>query len=385
MIMKDSDELSPETLTAHGAYAGDAATGGVVPPIQPSSTFSRDENYNLTVENHGYARDKNPTFGHAESLLAKLEGGAEAITFSSGMAAAVAVFQALKPGDHVVAPKVMYWGLRHWLLEFSETWGIDVDLFDASEDGALQAAIRPGRTRLVWIETPCNPTWDLIDIAEAANIAHEAGALLAVDSTVATPVLTRPIALGADIVFHSATKYLNGHSDIVAGALVGARQDDLWARIRKNREHGGAILGTFESWLLLRGMRTLFLRVRQASDNALAVARHFDTHPKVARVLYPGLQSHPGHEIARRQMNGGFGGMLSMQIDGGESKALQAAGNCRLFVRATSLGGVESLIEHRATSEGPTSPIPRDLLRLSVGIEKPEDLIADIDQALAAI
>ncbi len=383
--MKNSDDLSPETLTAHGAYSGDVATGGVVPPIQPSSTFARDEDYNLTVENHGYARDKNPTFGHAEALLAKLEGGADAMTFSSGMAAAVAVFQALRPGDHVVAPKVMYWGLRHWMLEFSEAWGIEVDLFDATEEGTLANAIRPGQTRLVWIETPCNPTWDLIDIAAAAKVTHDAGAVLAVDSTVATPVLTQPIALGADIVFHSATKYLNGHSDIVAGALVTAKTDDFWARVRKNREHGGAILGTFEAWLLLRGMRTLFLRVRQASDNALAVARHFDTHPKVDRVLYPGLQSHPGHEIARRQMSGGFSGMLSMQIAGGESKALQTAQNCCLLVRATSLGGVESLIEHRATSEGPTSPIPRDLLRLSIGIEKPEDLIADLDQALAAI
>lgn len=375
-------DVTPSTLAAHGGYSGDAQTGGVVPPLQPSSTFERDENYALTVDGQGYSRDKNPTNLHAETLLARLEGGKDALTFSSGMAAAVGVFQALRPGDHVVAPKVMYWGLRNWLVHFAEDWGLGLDFFDTTDPDSLAACLKPGKTRLVWIETPCNPTWDVIDIAAAAEAAHGAGALLAVDSTVATPVHTRPLSLGADIVFHSATKYLNGHSDVIAGALVTAEDSAFWQSIRANREHGGAILGAFEAWMLLRGMRTLYVRVNRSSDSALAIARHLNGHEKVEEVLYPGLQNHPGHEIARRQMEGGFGGMLSLRIKGGADAALQTALNCRLLVRATSLGGTESLIEHRASIEGPDSPIPKDMVRISIGIEDPADLIADLDQAL---
>jgi cystathionine gamma-synthase len=235
----------------------------------------------------------------------------------------------------------------------------------------------------VWIETPCNPTWDVIDIAAAAEAAHGAGALLAVDSTVATPVLTRPIELGADLVFHSATKYLNGHGDVLAGVLVTARRDQFWERLHDQRHRAGGVLGAFEAWLLQRGLRTLYLRVGRASDNALAIARHFEGHPKLVAVLYPGLASHPGHGIAQRQMSGGFGGMLSLRLRGGAETALGVAKAVRLFVRATSLGGVESLIEHRASIEGPDSPVPPDLLRLSIGIEDAGDLIADLEQALA--
>jgi cystathionine gamma-synthase len=312
----------------------------------------------------------------------KSEGAADALLFSSGMAAAVTVIQCLGPGDHVVIPRVMYWGLRNWMLEFCTHWGIELDQFDASDPDDLARKVRTGATRLVWIETPCNPTWDIVDIEAAAAVAHAAGARLVVDSTVATPVLTQPLSLGADIVMHSATKYLNGHGDVVAGALVTARTDEFWKRVRLMRAEGGAILGSFEAWLLQRGMRTLFLRVRHACRSAMTIARHFESHSALERVLYPGLPSHPGHEIAARQMHGGFGGMLSLLVKGDEAAALEVAGKCEVFVRATSLGGVESLIEHRYSIEGPSSPIPRNLLRLSVGAESVEDLIDDLQQAL---
>jgi cystathionine gamma-synthase len=269
-------------------------------------------------------------------------------------------------------------------VQFCRDWGLALDLVEASDPEAIEAAVRP-ETALIWIETPCNPTWDVIDIASAADIAHEAGALLAVDSTVATPVHTRPLELGADLVFHAATKSLNGHSDIVAGALVTDDPEaEIWQRIRANRANVGAILGSFEAWLLLRGMRTLYLRVPRASQNAMTLAQHFDGHPKVKQVLYPGLEGHPGHGIAAMQMQDGFGAMLSLRINGGRKSALKVLGACKRFVRATSLGGVESLIEHRATIEGADSPVPDDLLRLSVGIEHDQDLIADLEQALEA-
>lgn len=372
----------PETRIARGAHVPDPATGEVAPALHPSTTFERDPAYRLLVADHSYARDQNPTFLPAERMLADLEGAAEALLFSSGMAAAMAVVQALRPGDRIVAPAVMYWGLRQWLGRFCTTWGLELALFDTADPEDLARQIRAAPTRLVWLETPCNPTWDVVDIARAGELAREAGALLAVDSTAATPVLTRPLSLGADLVMHSATKYLNGHGDVVAGALATARLDDVWQRIRDQRASGGAIPGTFDAWLLQRGMRTLFLRVRRASESALRIAEHFRGDPRVSRVLYPGLPEHPGHAVAQRQMLGGFGGMLSLRVAGGAEAALAAAGRCRTFLRATSLGGVESLIEHRATIEGPTSPIPDDLLRLSVGIEAVDDLIADLDQAL---
>jgi cystathionine gamma-synthase len=245
--------------------------------------------------------------------------------------------------------------------------------------------VQPGRTKLIWIETPANPDWGVTDIAGVAAIARRAGAKLAVDNTVPTPVLTRPLALGADFVMHSATKYLNGHTDLLAGALVAARQDDHWQRILALRGSGGAVLGAFEAWLLLRGMRTLFVRVRHASVSALEIARHFDGHPKLVEVLYPGLERHPGHAVAARQMEGGFGAMLSLRVKGGAEGALKVAARCHLWVRATSLGGTESLLEHRASVEGPSSPVQKDLLRLSVGLEEPGDLIEDLEQALQAL
>ena len=376
-------DLAPETYTAQGMHRPDPVTGNLIPAVQPSTTFARDENYKLIAEGHGYARDENPSFLTAERLLAELEGGAEGLLFSSGMSAASTIVQSLRPGDHVVIPKVMYWGLRNWMVDFCTRWGIDLEQYDLSDPDDLASTVRAGQTALVWIETPCNPTWDVIDIETAAEVAHGAGARLAVDSTVSTPVLTRPIEFGADIVMHSATKYLNGHGDVVAGALVTAAKDDFWGEVRKARAEGGAILGSFEAWLLQRGMRTLFLRVGRACQSALAIAQHFEDHPGLESVLYPGLESHPGHETAKKQMLGGFGGMLSLKVKGGEKGALGLVKKCQVFVRATSLGGVESLIEHRYSIEGASSPIPKDLVRLSIGIEHVDDLIADLEQALA--
>jgi cystathionine gamma-synthase len=378
----DRAELDIATRVAQALGVIDQATGALVPPVHSSTTYVRDRDYKLPGA-WSYGRPDNPTVEAAEAVLASIEGGAGAMLFASGTAAFTSVFQALKPGDHVVAPREMYWALRKWLLELLQPWGVAVELVDMTDLRAVAAAMRPGRTRVVWIETPANPTWQVTDIAAVADIAHRAGAVLGVDSTAATPVLTRPIEHGADIVMHSATKYLNGHSDVLAGALIAARDDALWQRVSRLRWANGGVLGGFEAWLLLRGLRTLVLRVRQASRSAQAIAEHCLGHPAVAHVLYPGLGNDPGHAIARRQMSGGFGGMLSLRVRGGGEAALAVAGRLQLFARATSLGGVESLVEHRATIEGPDSPVPADLLRLSVGIEAVGDLIADLDRALA--
>ncbi len=378
----DPRRVKPESIAAQALGWVDEHTRAVTPPIHLSSTFVRDPD-NQYRSGRVYARADNPAFDQAEAVLCQLEQGAAALLFASGMAAATAVFQALAPGDHVLAPKVMYWSLRHWLLGFASHWGLQVELVDMESPAAVQAAIRPGQTRLVWVETPANPLWTVTDIAATAAIAHAAGARLAVDSTVATPVLTQPLALGADIVMHAATKYLGGHSDLIAGALVTRQADDFWQRIRSVRAQGGGTLGSFEAWLLLRGMRTLFLRVRQASASARHIAEHFAVHPQVAAVLYPGLPGGAGHAVAARQMAGGFGGMLSIRVKGGEAAAIATAAQVALWKRATSLGGTESLIEHRASVEGAGTPAPADLLRLSVGLEDADDLIADLTQTLA--
>ncbi|WIM11410.1 aminotransferase class I/II-fold pyridoxal phosphate-dependent enzyme [Enhydrobacter sp.] len=378
--MKDKG-FSGASLAAQAMGWIDPVTRAVVPPIHMASTYQRDED-NGYSSGRIYARADNPTFDQVEATLAALEGGTKALVFSSGMSAASACFLALAPGDHVVVPKVMYWALRNWLATFATHWGLKVDFVDAARTDAIASAVKPGATRLVWLETPANPTWTVSDIAAVARIAHAAGASLAVDSTVATPVLTRPIELGADIVMHSATKYLNGHSDIIAGALIGARDDAHWAKLRGIRSQLGTILGQTEAWLLMRGMRTLFPRVQWACRSAQSLAERFAAHPMVAEVLYPGLSSFAGHDIAARQMKGGFGGMLSVRTKGGERAAIATAARVELWKRATSLGGVESLIEHRASIEGPGTPCPPDLLRLSVGVEDSDDLYADLDQAL---
>lgn len=380
--------VKPASIAAQALGWVDATTRAIAPPIHTSTTFVRDAD-NQYRSGRIYARDHNPTFEQAEAVLTALEGGHASLLFASGMAAATAVFQSLAPGDHVLAPKVMYWSLRNWLLTFATNWGLQVEFIDMTDPDAVQQLVRPGRTRLVWIETPANPLWSTTDIAATCAIAHSAGADVAVDSTAASPVLTRPLELGADIVMHSATKYLNGHSDVIAGTLTARANSQLWERIRSVRAQIGGVLGPFEAWLLTRGMRTLFPRVRTACASAQVIAEHFSRHPRILEVLYPGLPSFKGHAVASRQMRGGFGGMLSIRVRGkddtaasGEAAAIATAARVELWKRATSLGGVESLVEHRASVEGAGTPVPADLLRLSVGIEDTGDLIADLESAL---
>jgi cystathionine gamma-synthase len=376
-----SNNSSPETLCAQAMGWIDETTKAIVQPVHLSTTYLRDED-NEYRSGRSYVREDNPTWDQAEALITRLENGAATLLFSAGMAAATAPFLALRPGDHVIVPEVMYWGLRKWLLGPLTEWGIKVDLVDMTNLDRVQAAVRPGKTKIIWAETPSNPMWQVFDLKALAEIAHGAGARLGVDSTCATPILTQPITLGADLVMHAATKYLNGHSDVLAGSLTTARQDEFWQRIYGVRTSCGAVLGSFEAWLLVRGMRTLPLRVKQCGANALYLAEQLERHPGVEQVLYPGLPSHPQHALAKRQMQGGFGGMLSIRVKGGEAAAVRCAARVKLWKRATSLGGVESLIEHRASIEGPSTPVPRDLLRLSAGIESAEELLADLAQAL---
>ena len=388
----DGQEVSPETLAAQGLGEADPVSGGLAPVINLSTNYEQQPDGSYR-QGRVYTRADNPTSEHVEQLLAALEGGGlgggargdgpcACALFGSGMAAATAVFQSLLPGDHVLVSRVLYWGVRKWLAEFALTWGLDVEFTDTADLDAVAAAIRPGRTRLLWVETPANPMWEITDLAAVCDLAHAAGVRVAVDNTVATPVLTRPFEFGADLVVHSASKYLNGHGDVLAGAVLAARRDPFWERIRSWRRNAGAMPGAFEAWLLQRGMRTLFLRVHRASQTALDIAVRFQRHPALTTVLYPGLPDHPGHEIAARQMHGGFGGMLSIRMAGGAGAARDVLAAVQVFKRATSLGGVESLIEHRRGSEGPSSPVPDDLLRLSIGIEAPGDLIADLEAAL---
>ncbi len=376
-------KISPETLAARGGLVADGAVHPVVPVIAPGTTYLRDENYQLAEGRSSYIRGAAPGELPAEHLLAELEQGSAAALFASGTAAAAAIIQALKPGDRILAPRVMYWGLRNWMLDFCERWGMQLDFYE--DTASLIERARSAPVQMLWLETPSNPLWGVVDVRQAVTVAREVGAWVVVDSTVATPVLSQPLSLGADIVFHSATKYLNGHSDVIAGAVVTATDSSLWQNTVENRTQAGAVLGAFEAWLLLRGMRTLFPRVRQASQSALTIAQALEGDNRITEVMYPGLPSHPAHAIASRQMHGGFGGMLSVRVRGGAQAALRVAGGCQVFLRATSLGGVESLIEHRHTIEGADSPIPDDLLRLSIGLESVEDLLADLNQALAVL
>ena len=376
-----NDKHSNETILAHGLDHMDDQHLGIIPGIFPSTTYERAAD-NSYPNGKIYTRDHNPNYEQPEQVLAALEKGEDAMLFSSGMSAAISVVMALKPGDHVITTQIMYWSLRNWLQNFAADWGIETTFVENGNIDAVKAAVRPGQTKLLWLETPANPTWEMEDIAAWAHIAKDCGARLAVDNTVATPLLCNPLELGADIVMHSATKYLNGHSDVLAGALICKTKDAHWDKIRGIRASGGAVLGPFEAWLLMRGMRTLSVRVKQASSNALAFAQQMEKHPNVEAVLYPGLAGFKGHELAKRQMSGGFGGMLSVRIKGGAQAAIDVAARLKLIKRATSLGGVESLVEHRASVEGKGTLCPDDLLRLSIGIESVDDLIADFIQAL---
>ena len=377
----DPTSLSPATRAAQALRHIDPVTGAVTPGIELASTFARDENYQAR-QSYIYARDGGPTVVHAEAVLADLDGASRSFLFASGLAALAALFETLRPGDHVVAQRIMYHGGLSWLRRKAERHGIELSLFDPADQSTLAPLVRPGKTKIVWIETPCNPTWDVIDIEAAAKVAHDAGAILAADCTPAPPCTLQALKLGADVVFHSATKYLGGHSDLTAGVLS-LRDDTLAEELQTIRTLLGSALGGFEAWLLIRGMRTLFVRYERASANAMRLAQHFEGHPKLDAVLYPGLPSHPGHPVAAAQMTGGFGGMMSIRVKGGYEAANLVARSTQVFVPATSLGGVESLIEHRKPVEGPQSEVPDDLLRISVGIEDVEDLIGDLEGALA--
>ncbi|MEX2134971.1 MAG: PLP-dependent transferase [Acidimicrobiia bacterium] len=372
-------DRSVESDVVQGGHSLDP-DGGVVPPIQPSTTFARDSGYEL-ASGYLYSRHGAPNHRAVERLAAGLDNGADARVFASGLAAFTALVETVPPGAAVVAPEVMYHGGQLWLRRLHEAGRIVLFVFDQSKPGTMEDTIGRASPDLVWIETPVNPTWDVIDIHAAARAAHRAEAVLAVDATV-SPLTTRPIDLGADYAFHSATKFYNGHADLLGGVLVTAEENDRWDQVNWIRTHTGAVMGAFEAWLLLRGLKTLYLRVDRASESAMAIASHFEGHPSVETVLYPGLESHPGHEMAKAQMDRGFGAMLSILVKGGFEAAHRVATSTKLFIPATSLGGVESLIEHRAVLEPPESVVPNNLLRLSIGIEPVAELIADLEQAL---
>lgn len=377
----DAKDMKPATLAAQAGGVIDVQSGGVVPPIQPSTTFARDRDYAPLNADNIYARDNNDVARQAEAVLAQLEGGTEALLFPSGMAAIAALFRTVPNGGRVVVQSGIYWGTTKWIRDFCERRQIEMTEVEASDIAQLQEACAQAPAQIVWIETPSNPWLRIVDVEAAAEAAHQTGALLVVDSTAATPILSKPFALGADIVMHSTTKAINGHSDVLSGVLVAKETGPVWDEIATDRASAGAVLGPFEAWLLLRGMRTLPLRVNQMCSNAMKVAAFLYDHPQVEDVLYPGLPSHAGHELACKQMKGGFGFLMSFLVKDGREDALKVAGRLNLFHRATSLGGVESLVEHRYTIE-PHTGIPENLLRISIGIEDADDLIADLAQAL---
>jgi cystathionine gamma-synthase len=370
-----------QTRVAQALHYVEQETGAVIPAIQPVATYARDEDYAIR-QPYWYRRDGSQATAQAEAVITELEGADATLLFSSGMSACTAVIEHLPAGAHVVIPKVMYHGVLQQMRHYEAKGRLAVSDYTAGDLAALAAAIRPGETRLVWVETPNNPNWEVTDIQAAADLAHTAGARLIADCTATPPCITRALDFGADISFHSATKYLNGHSDVTAGALSvrdsGPFLDDV-VQIRKLQ---GTVLQSFDAWLLIRGMRTLFLRVEKCCENAMAIARHFDGHEHVEQVLYPGLASDPGHALASRQTSGKFGGMLSIIVRGAEQTAIDVARSCEVFYPATSLGGVESLIEHRKTVSGEGFPVHERLLRLSIGIEEADDLIDDLEQAL---
>jgi cystathionine gamma-synthase len=369
-----------ETLAVHAGRSVDPATGAVMTPIHLSTTFERRPDGSYT-DGYVYTRSENPNRRALEEALCRLEGGTAAAAFASGQAATMAVFQALRRGDHVVVPEDTYFGTRKLVFDLFAAWGLEATAVDMTDLGRVAAALRPN-TRVVWVESPSNPLLKITDIAAVAELAHAAGAFCVVDNTWPSPIVQRPLAHGADLAMHATTKYLGGHSDLLGGALVARADDEFFARIRMVQTTGGAVPGPFDCWLLLRSLSTLPYRMRAHCEHAQQVAQFLANHPRVAAVHYPGLATHPGHAIAARQMQG-FGGMLSIQVQGGAAEAMSVAARVKLFTRATSLGGVESLIEHRASVEGPDSPTPANLLRISVGLEHPDDLIEDLAQALA--
>lgn len=371
-----------ETQAVHAARPVDAASAAVTPPVNLSTTFERAPDGSFPG-GHVYTRSSNPNRTALEAALALLEGGAQAFAFGSGMAATAALLQTLTTGDHVLLPDDLYHGTRNLVNKVLARWGLRADFVDMTDAAHVAAAAR-ATTRLIWVETPSNPLLKIVDIAALATVARDAGALLAVDNTWATPILQRPLALGADVVMHATTKYFGGHSDVLGGCLVvRAGAEALVERLRLVQELGGGVPSPFDCWLLQRSLPTLPLRVRAQSATAAAIAAFLAAHPAVRRVYYPGLPDHPGHALAARQMAAG-GAMLSFEVQGGLAPAMAVAAGVHVFTRATSLGGVESLIEHRASIEGPESTTPAGLLRASIGLEHVDDLITDLDRALRA-
>lgn len=382
MTDQSNHKQSIVTRVSQALHFVESETGAVVPSIQPSATYARDENYEVRKP-YWYRRDGSQTTAHAEAVIAELENAKESLLFSSGMSACTAVIEHLPTGAHVVVPEVMYHGVLQQIQIYERNKRIVVSSYTAGNLEEMAAAIRENETQLVWVETPNNPNWEVTDIAAAAEIAHAAGARLLADCTGTPPCMTRALDLGADFSFHSATKYLNGHSDVTAGVLSVKEIGQFWEDILLIRKLQGTVLHSFDAWLLIRGMRTLFLRVERSCKNAMAVAKHFEGHSHIEAVLYPGLATDPGHDIAKRQTDGQFGGMMSVIIKGTEQNAIDVIRFCELFYPATSLGGIESLIEHRKTVSGEGFPVHPRLLRLSIGIEDPDDLIYDLEQALS--
>jgi cystathionine gamma-synthase len=369
-----------ETIAIHAGGEPDEETGAIAPPIHLATTFEMTAD-SRQFKGYRYAREANPTQTRLEEALAAMDGGEAALAFASGMAAGAALAQSCPPGSRIVFTDDSYYAFRLLARDYLDRFGFTCDFAALRDPEALAAALRTPAA-LVWAETPSNPLMNITDIAEVARLSHQAGARLLVDGTFATPALQRPLALCADLVLHSTTKYIGGHSDVLGGALIFARRDDLFDRVLHSRRVLGGVASPFSAWLMLRGARSLAARMRVHSENAAAVAAFLERHPKVERVHYPGLPSHPGHAVARRQMSA-FGGMLSFEVKGGRDRAIAVVAGVRFFARATSLGGVESLMEHRWSTEGPGSTTPESLIRVSVGLEHPDDLIADLERALA--
>ncbi len=382
VIMDYMSSLGLQTRSIHAGRSVDPSTGAVTPPLYTSTTFERDPDGEFSRE-YAYIRAATPNRDSLETCITALEGGDETISFGSGMAASLAVFQSLAPKDHVLLHRDVYYGVRELMEGFFAKWGLTHTFVDMRDTEEVRAACRPA-TKMFWVETPTNPLIEVVDIAAVAEAARAAGALLVCENTFATPVLQHPFELGADIVVHSLTKYLSGHSDAMGGSVTIKNQPELVTQIRDFQHTGGAILSPFDCWLILRGVQTLVPRVRLHCENARLVAEFLSTHKKVARVRYPGLSNDPGHAIAKRQMKD-FAGMLSFEVQGGRAEAYAVAAALKVIVRATSLGGTHSLIEHRASIEGKTTRAPESLLRMSVGLEDASDIIEDLDRGLAVL
>ncbi len=371
--------MHPETKVVHAGQHIDPTTGAVAQPIHLSTTFERDADGEYS-RGLVYTRDENPNRHALEKALAQLEGGVDAAAFSSGSVATMTLLQSLRTGDHILAPDNFYFGLQLLIKDVFSAWGLEQTFVDMTDLEAVQAAMR-SNTRMVLVETPSNPLMKITDIAAVAEIAHASGAVMACDNTIPTPLFQNPLQHGADFVIHSTTKYLGGHSDVLSGAIIAREDNDLWQRIQMVQKLGGAVASPFDSWMVLRGIQTLAVRMKAHAANALELAQRLEQHPNIERVLYAGLESHPQHEIANKQMSH-FSGLMSVLVKGGQEEAMQVAAKVQRFTRATSFGGTHSLIEHRASVEAPGTLTPQNLLRLSIGIEHVEDLWDDLEQAL---